>query len=379
MNKYYDDYRLLTFETEVITCEEEADKYWVVTKESCFFVEGGGMAKDEGTLNALAVHDVKFQDGCYYHLVDEKLAGRVKGEVNFDHRLKKVQIHTAQHLISATLFNKYQLETLSHHVNEDGAEIVFSGINNNVDLSWLEKQVNAYILENLKVSIEYPDFAEASQHASLDKLQHEQLRVVRIGALDYNLCACLHVKALGEIGLIFIMNCETTKNGLIVSYLAGNQINDYFRPRYTQLKQAGKLLALDQLSIAEGIARLQSENKQLNYRYQGLKLEKLEALANSYLQKEGALVIELDNLEVKEGQFFVSYLNEKGFVNEVGLVLKLEGDRCHVLVSGYRAKALFAELATTFNLKGGGNEKTAQGGGDYDKALLTWLKERMGE
>ena len=137
MNGFYDDYRLLSFEAEVVDVLEENGKYWIGTATSSFYVEGGGMDKDEGLLNSLPVLDVKFQDRLYYHLVCEKLSGKVRGEVDYENRLKKVQIHTAQHLVSAVLYKNYGMQTLSHHVSVDSAEIVLGGSNNNVDFEKL--------------------------------------------------------------------------------------------------------------------------------------------------------------------------------------------------------------------------------------------------
>ena len=379
MNKYYDDYRATSFTAEVVDIITENANYWVGTSETCFYVEGGGMAKDEGWLNGLPVFDVKYENGKYYHLVNSKLSGLVKGEVDYPPRLKKVQIHSAQHLISALLGKHYNLMTSSHHVSEEGNDVVFRGNNNDVDLEKLQEELNACLLQNLPITVSYPSFEEASKHAAIEKLQHEDLRVVQIGDLDYNLCGCLHVRSLAEIGMIFLKSWQATKEGGTISYLAGQQIIDYFQPRLQQLEQATKLLALDHLAICEGIIKLQQENKKLNYSYSGLKQEKLENLAASYLKETGPLVLEVEGWEVKEGQFFLSYLNGKGFVNEVGLVLKLEGDHCHVLIGSHRAKELFSEVAAKFNLKGGGNEKVAQGGGPYNKEIVKYLMKKIGD
>jgi len=195
--------------------------------------------------------------------------------------------------------------------------------------------------------------------------------------LDYNLCGCIHVNRLSEIGLIFIKEWVPTKSGGVIHYLAGQQINDFLQSRYPILNQATKLLALDHLQIAKGIEKLQQDNKDLHYRLQGLKQEKLEKLAEECLSFKQALIREFSDLEVKEGQFLVSCLEQKGFAFGVGLVLKLTGNSCHVLVSTKEAKTVFKDLATAYDLKGGGNDRLAQGGGTYNTEILSWLERRL--
>ena len=377
MNEYYDDYRRIDFSAEVLNTIEENGRYWIVTGESCFFVEGGGMAKDEGTLNDLTVFDVKFQDNKYWHLIEKKLTGTVKGKVDYDHRLAKVQIHTAQHLISAALENRYRLTTVSHHVSVEGNDIEFSGDDQEVDISYLQKQLSDYLIADYPVTIEYPTLEEAKLQAKPGSLDHEELRVVRIGDLDYNLCGCIHVNHLSEIGLIFIKEWVPTKSGGIIHYLAGQQIIDYLKPRYQVLNQATKALALDHLQIVKGIEKLQQDNKDLHYRLQGFKQEKLEKMAEEYLKTSEPLLREFTDLEIKEGQFLLSKLQQQGFAFNVGLVLKLTGNSCHVLVSTAEAQTVFKELAEVFSLKGGGNAKLAQGGGDYSDKIISWLERKL--
>ena len=377
MNEYYDDYRRIEFSAEVLETYKEDDKYWIVSETSCFFVEGGGMAKDEGTLNDLPVFDVKFQDGKYHHLVAEQLTGTIKGVVDYDQRLAKVQIHSAQHLISALVESSYRLTTVSHHVAAEGNDIEFNGAEHEVDVIDLQNRLNACLLADYPLVIEYPMPAEARLHAKTESLDHEELRVVRIGELDYNLCACIHVRHLGEIGLIFVKEWTPTKNGGVIRYLAGQQLLDYLRPRYQILNQATKALALDHLQIAKGIERLQQDNRDLHYQLQGYKQERLEKLAMELRESEAALICEFDDLEVKEGQYLVSWLQQRQFAFNVGLVLKLTDESCHILVSAPEAQVIFRELSEVFELKGGGNSRLAQGGGTYNGKIISWLERKL--
>ena len=57
----------------------------------------------------------------------------------------------------------------------------------------LQVLCNGLIRDDLEVSIQYPTRVEASKMAKGKNLDRDDLRVVRIGALDYNMCGCMHV------------------------------------------------------------------------------------------------------------------------------------------------------------------------------------------
>ena len=379
MNKYYDNYDQLDFRAEICDCLPEGDKFWLVTSESSFFTGGGGQDKDQGLLNGLPVYDVKLQDGRYYHLIDQALTGVAEGKVNYQKRIRNVQVHTAQHLISAWLANHYKLETVSHHVSSDDNDIVFKGENNAVDVAELQEALNEYLRQDLPVNIEYPKAGQLAFPVKAEKLDHEELRVIRIGELDYNFCGCIHVRRLSEIGLIFIKEWEKTKNGGLIRYLAGWQILDYLQPRYNQLNLLTKKLALEHLELAGGVEKLQQDNKDLHYQVGQLRQNNLISLAEKYLDTGNPIFIELSETEVKEGQFLVSYLRNRGFDQPIGLVLKLGGEQMHVLLCAEKAQPYWEKLVAAFNLKGGGSKLTYQGGGQYDPLVLQWLQNNIGK
>lgn len=374
INKYYDDYRVLQFSDEVVDVLLEDNRYWIGTNTSSFFVAAGGMSNDEGLLNDLKVIDLKYINGIYYHLVDQKLRETVVGVVNYQNRIQKVQIHSAQHLISAYLNNTYKLQTISHHVSTDDNDIEFIGVDT-IDVVHMQSMLNRYLLDNLPVTIFYPTVDEALKKADISKLNHQELRVVQIGDLDYNLCGCLHVNSLSEIGSIFIKGYEKTKTGIIVHYLAGSQIIDYFKPRFEVLNQVGKILALDHLHLTKGVEQLLSDNKETHYLLTGQKQKYLSFLADQLILNQSEIILELSDYLIKDGQYMVSYLKNKVPDIAVALVMMLSDNACHVILSGDKMVSLFPFIATQYNLNGGGNQHLAQGGGSYQISIITTIKD----
>ena len=99
MNKHYDNWLEVenTFDIEEIIHEDEYN--YIVTLDTIFYVEGGGMDSDTGTINGLEVLDIEYKDGKYFHKVKGETEGKAHMIVDLDKRIHKVQIHSASHLL----------------------------------------------------------------------------------------------------------------------------------------------------------------------------------------------------------------------------------------------------------------------------------------
>ena len=86
INKYYDDWNIIELDTFVIDVIEEDAKYWIACNETIFYVEGGGMQSDIGTINGFEVLQLKTINGHVYHLLDTKIEGNVHMCVDFEQR-----------------------------------------------------------------------------------------------------------------------------------------------------------------------------------------------------------------------------------------------------------------------------------------------------
>ena len=62
LNRYYDDWMKTSLQSKVIDRIKEERGYWIACEESVFYVEGGGMASDRGTLNDLTVKALKWEN-----------------------------------------------------------------------------------------------------------------------------------------------------------------------------------------------------------------------------------------------------------------------------------------------------------------------------
>ncbi|MCG4877885.1 hypothetical protein L0N00_15765, partial [Eggerthella lenta] len=85
---------------------------------------------------------------------------------------------------------------------------------------------NGLIRDDLDVSIQYPTRVEASKMAKGKNIDRDDLRVVRIGALDYNMCGCMHVPSLRYLQMLYISGYEKSAKGYKIKYLVGDQLLD---------------------------------------------------------------------------------------------------------------------------------------------------------
>ena len=273
------------------------------------------MASDIGVMNGSEVLDIKLKDNKQWHLMDIEMqvGDAAFMSINLHERFRKCQIHTAQHLISALLCNVYKVETLSHHVGDDENEIEFNLESFNDKMAnELMVLCNGLIRDDLEVSIQYPSRSEALSHAPAEKLNHDELRVVRIGSLDYNLCGCMHVPSLRYLQMVYISGYEKTSRGYKVKYICGDQLLDSVSRRYKVLNEASQTLALSHLYLNTGINKLMNEQKALSRDIILWKQKYFTLFTEKLTQNETELLTyEFDDIDVKSLVQLAQYISSE--------------------------------------------------------------------
>ncbi|MEG0289801.1 MAG: DHHA1 domain-containing protein [Erysipelotrichaceae bacterium] len=378
INHLLDDCFASELNSEVIEVIEENGRYWHAFKETIFFKESGGMSSDVGAINNNEVLDLKEEAGKLWHLLDVKLEGKVHLSVNLHVRFRKCQIHTTQHLISALLHNVYNVETLSHHVGEDENDIEFNFESfSDKQSSELQILCNGLIRDDLKVNILYPTHAEALKINPKALMKQDQLRVVTIANLDYNLCGCMHVPSLRYIQLIKVLGYEKTKKGYKIKYICGDQLLDCMSRRYHVLDEASKSLALSHMYINTGINKLVNEVKSLGGDLVVWKQKYYELEGHILGNMDETLIVkEYHDIDVKSLSALAHYV-VSNYDKVVVLIAKVY-DSCHIVIASnqsidFDCESVFKDISKKFKLKGSGNQYMAQGGGMYSSAILEYI------
>lgn len=93
--------------------EENGGQYKIILDQTIFYPMGGGQATDQGRIileddSQIEVFQVMLMDGEIYHFVKSSFQPNentnVKLELNWDIRLKNMQLHTAGHIIDFAMY-----------------------------------------------------------------------------------------------------------------------------------------------------------------------------------------------------------------------------------------------------------------------------------
>jgi len=212
------------FEAKVTSSRDQAggshDGY-ICLENTLFYKEGGGQPADKGTIrwgeNKSKVVDVQRDHGEIRHYIQGELPEaetEIKGEIDWERRYKHMRMHTAQHIVSWVVLNRYNASTAGNQIHEDYSRIDFEPADfDESDVEKIERSVNTLIERELEVGKKYMprervEEAVEEGRTNLDIIpEHvDPLRVVIIGENDLCPCGGTHVDSIDEIGRLKITN-----------------------------------------------------------------------------------------------------------------------------------------------------------------------------
>ena len=231
--KLYDaDSELFVFDATVLSCEaHDKGGYAVVLDRTAFFPESGGQYADRGTLDGVVVTDVRIKDERITHWVEQPLAvgAMVRGEIDAELRLAKMQCHTGEHIISGLAHRRYGYENVGFHLGNGEMTMDLDGELTPEQIASLEREANEVVWRNVAVRTEYPDAETLKALEYRSKLELASgVRIVTVEGVDACACCAPHVKSTGEIGLIKIVDAIRYKGGMRLWVLCGRwALEDY--------------------------------------------------------------------------------------------------------------------------------------------------------
>ena len=283
------------FEAVVLSCEKGEDgKYTAVLDKTLFFPEEGGQTCDTGALGEARVLCVYEKQGVIYHVLDRELASGavVTGEIDADERFRKMQSHTAEHIVSGLIHKNFGLHNVGFHLSSDSMTADFDGELSAEQIELIETLANRAIFECHAVRGYYPAPEELVKMEYRSKLElSENVRIVEIEGVDKCACCAPHVSNTGEVGLLKILYAEKYKGGVRLYMKAGFDALEGYRAEYEQCRRISVAISEKHGSVADGVDRLIEETDVLKGKIAQLKKEIMTLRLERIEYTEGNLVI----------------------------------------------------------------------------------------
>ncbi len=223
---FWEDMYMVRAEATVIDIREEDGRYHVLTDATIFYPGGGGFPKDKGKINGIEVLDVYEDREGIWHVLPQKVEGKVFMEIDFMHRYDFMQQHTAQHLLSALVSDMAGGTTLSMHLGDDYSSIDVDVPPSRIDLSSLEMEALLAIAQAREVRVRYYNRGDTlpptRKPLKWEKIKGDIVRIVEIAGIDVSACGGLHVRNTSELApLVLLPKLEKYKGGSRIYFYAG--------------------------------------------------------------------------------------------------------------------------------------------------------------
>jgi alanyl-tRNA synthetase len=381
---YLDDVNTLNFEAivrnKIILPDGRAG---VILDRTYFYPTGGGQEHDTGTLGDVRVLEVLKDETqletVVIHVIDGELpVGPVTGKVDPERRLRHMQHHTAQHLLSQCFIRLFEIESISSNINgytPSTLDLAIKTLNRD-QLDQIEDLANHVIFESRPVRTYFvtPEQLRSLPLRKPPKVS-EDIRIVEIEGYDYTPCGGTHCTSSGQIGIVKILKAERQSDLTRISFIAGLQALQYFREyQETVLGIAGQMSIHPQETYA-GVQRLTEQLKSSQREVQTLRQELLGFEAVELAEKGEVygswrgVVAAFENRPVPELRTLAEKL--KSFPGLLAVLTSFDGQKLSLVVTcaeetGLAARDLLAKLLVPFGGRGGGDRQIAQGGGPAD-------------
>lgn len=226
---YLHDSYLKTCQSKVVSVK---DNKYITLDRTVFYPRGGGQPSDTGKIirngEEFPVVAVAKADGAISHEVSKP--GLTPGDsveciIDWERRHRLMRMHTAGHILSAIMHRGGILIT-GNQLDVDKTRFDFSMENfDRAAFQSLIDEANAAISRNLDITISFLPREEALKIEGAVKLaaalppEIKELRMVKIGDVDYQADGGTHVRNTSEIGKIIFLSAENKgKNNRRITY-----------------------------------------------------------------------------------------------------------------------------------------------------------------
>ncbi|MFX0030568.1 MAG: alanine--tRNA ligase-related protein [Candidatus Hermodarchaeota archaeon] len=363
---YWEDPYETKFTATVLSIQENG----VVLDKTLFYPESGNQSSDRGTLRTA---DVEFkieivtkEDNEIVHNIPSefkdklRIGTKVAGEIDWEHRYGLMKAHSSQHIFSAVLKNKYNIDTMRAILN---FEDVYLQISQKIDYNQLKEvlyEVNkVFTSQNSLISAKIIPYNQAKEIANKIRSQipnEPEVRLIEIENLDLVCCGGTHVQNTVEIGNIFVYDF---KKGNEIRYYVGNKSVINSSDLNINLINLANGLNVSAIKLVEIVKKrlelldiLQNKQKELSYQF----LDVLSKSPNTMINDVQLFYFNFE-IDIKILNKSLDYFPQNSVI-----IGKIGDDKLRILSLSEKvdANGTLQEIIRVYGGKGGGNTRSAQ-------------------
>ncbi|MDK2950609.1 MAG: alanyl-tRNA synthetase [Kosmotogales bacterium] len=319
-----------------------------------FYPDGkGGQLGDRGYINGNKFKTI-YNDKIYLALnkTSQFHEGQeVEIEVDYDWEKEISVQHSAQHILSAAIFDELSGNTVGFQMGDDYSTI-------DIDIPSISKEMielisnktNRVIESNLPVNINEINIEDIDKYHLRKPVNkkvlenNEDIRIVSIGDYDHSACGGYHVGNTGEIGVLSIIKTEKVKGNLTrIYFLAGKRAIDFYMKLTNITNDLKKLLTCDEANLLKRVESLIEDNKIQRNKYKKILNEKIYKEVNA---------LEDEIIFVEDDEEYIKAFNS-AITSEKYLFIGKNDDTFYLSSRGYNCKKIVDLLRKEYDIKGG--------------------------
>jgi len=363
---YWDKPYETSFTAEVIAITPEG----VILDKTLFYPQGGGQDCDKGLLEkeelVFKIESVsKKEEDIIHHITSDlidklKVGDIVSGEIDWDFRYGIMRAHSAQHILSALIKNKYNIDT-AH------ATISFEDVSLQIAHNISDDQFKEVIIEfNRICTIENHEFQTRVVHRDEIDIDSKEIRgkipekgkvrLVELKNYDLICCGGTHVKNTSEIGPIFVYEFNKGTN---FKFIVGSKALNKLTIDNTNILNYSRNLNLPALDIVTNFQKQLDKKLVIQQNYEILASTVLKLVSQNPKKilnnvKIGVIRMDYDYKNIQKAF--------KEFPKDYLLLILEENNKIRILSNTEKARAndVLQKLLKKFGGKGGGSPFSAQ-------------------
>ncbi len=304
------------FECRIVEKGEDEEGSFVVLDKDVFYPDGkGGQLGDRGKVDGKEVLSVKEKGASVrVYLPHLPKTDVVKCLLDMKRRHTISALHTAQHILSAVLEDKFSVVTVSFHMSEENCTIDVKPASVSAEtLEQAENFANEVVFVNLPVKKYFVSKDDAEKLHLRKKADIEgRIRIVEISGVDTSMCGGTHIDYTGEIGLIKILKTEKIKKQFLRIYFAAERrALDTFKEKSYILDSISKQLSSGEKEIPGKVEKMLSEIKKIKKGNKKMKITFLKNLVSSLSESRGVFVEKEVDLEKSDFMSLLAMLSSE--------------------------------------------------------------------